>query len=211
MASEGTQGISVETQILRLLTFATRYIDLVYYREHISLYNTIVKWIILCSSLLTVSTLIHGKFQSGLNTKATANCVFRIAAQCIVPLIAAIYINYAPNFIDITWTFSQYLGIVSDCQQFHMNITSGTADRKTIVYLALITGYRLFYMPHWVFRYFDMGVLDPISWISGVFTFELHLICFLYLARSMNKKQLRDQEQEAAIEKGYGSAEKEKN
>lgn len=57
-------GISIETQILRLLVFVSRYLD-VYFRAPISPYNTTLKWTILASSLILVSTLIGDKIRTG--------------------------------------------------------------------------------------------------------------------------------------------------
>ncbi|KIJ28225.1 hypothetical protein M422DRAFT_270549 [Sphaerobolus stellatus SS14] len=59
LKAKGTAGFSLETQILRLLVFTTRYFD-VLIGQTVSIYNTTLKYIILLSGILLVVAVAHG-------------------------------------------------------------------------------------------------------------------------------------------------------
>lgn len=113
-----------------------------------------------------------------------------------IPL--SLFVNYAVTFLEIAWSFSMFLAIFADIPQFYLTLTSGILDWEMILYLVMISAYRLFYLPHWVircvfysinacemrlmfFRYAVQNQMDPIAAASGICTVSVHLVAYIFI------------------------------
>ena len=100
ITSKSCRGISGRTQILYLLVFLTRYIDLFF--NFISLYNTGIKIFFIISSVTNIYlTLVKYK---GTISNDIDN--FRIELLIIPAAILALLVNHEFALMEILWTFS---------------------------------------------------------------------------------------------------------
>jgi len=177
MKAKGSAGVSLEAQVLRLLVFSSRYLD-VFAGHNISIYNTLLKYIILLSGLFSIITVARG---SGPRTLPGKTQRLMVALFFGVSIPLSFFINYRFTFMEITWSFSMFLAIFADIPQFYLTATSGILDWQMVLYLAMISAYRLFYLPHWVIRYVEEGIIDPIAIISGICTVLVHFVASIFV------------------------------
>ena len=141
-------GISLKTQVLYTLVFATRYLDLA--TRWVSLYNTAMKCVFLGASAAILWLMTRGR-----GVKATydaAHDTFRIAFL-IVPcaaLAALVHADAAP--LELAWTFSIYLEAVAILPQLVLLQRTGNVDNLTGDYVFLLGVYRGLYLVNWVWR-----------------------------------------------------------
>ena len=111
ITSKSCRGISGRTQILYLLVFLTRYIDLFF--NFISLYNTGIKIFFIISSVTNIYlTLVKYK---GTISNDIDN--FRIELLIIPAAILALLVNHEFALMEILWTFSSmYICIIYEIQ-----------------------------------------------------------------------------------------------
>ena len=141
-------GISLKTQILYTLVFATRYLDLA--TRWVSLYNTVMKAVFLGASaailwLMTRARGVRGTYDASHDT-------FRIAFL-IVPcaaLAALVHADASP--LELAWTFSIYLEAVAILPQLVLLQRTGNVDNLTGDYVFLLGLYRGLYLVNWVYR-----------------------------------------------------------
>ena len=140
--------ISLKTQVLYTLVFATRYLDLA--TRWVSLYNTAMKCVFLGASAAILWLMTRGR-----GVKATydaAHDTFRIAFL-IVPcaaLAALVHADAAP--LELAWTFSIYLEAVAILPQLVLLQRTGNVDNLTGDYVFLLGVYRGLYLVNWVWR-----------------------------------------------------------
>ena len=100
ITSKSCKGISGRTQILYLLVFLTRYIDIFFH--FISLYNTGIKIFFIASSITNIYLTIvkyKGTISSDIDN-------FRIELLIIPTAILAVLVNHEFALMEILWTFS---------------------------------------------------------------------------------------------------------
>ena len=107
ITSQSCKGISGKTQILYLLVFLSRYIDIFFH--FISWYNTGIKIFFIVSSLTNiylVTVRYKGTISSDLDN-------FRIEFLIAIAAILALLLNHEFNLIEVCWAFSgnKYLAV----------------------------------------------------------------------------------------------------
>merc|ERR1711997_121604 len=103
LASRSCMGVSGKSQILFLLVFLTRYIDL--FTTFISLYNTSIKIFFILSTMTNIYLVLvkySGTISSDLDT-------FRIELLILGATIGALLVNHEFTAMEVLWTFSIYL------------------------------------------------------------------------------------------------------
>jgi len=202
MKVKGSEGVSLETQILRLITFGARYLD-VFFDPPISVYNTIMKFVILVSGLLSVVTLARG---GSLFSKAAAKSAVRMSLAILLSVYLATQVKFVSrHFMDIAWTASLYLAIQSDGYQFQATFTTGIMDWQIIAYLVLITAYRVFYLLHWHFRFQAEGKWDPNTVFAAIGALEIQALGFFAITLATIRRRLRKNVPQIASEEGAQS------
>merc|ERR1711990_951946 len=96
-------GISGKSQILFLVVFVTRYLDLV--TNFVSLYNTVMKVFFIGSAAGTVY-LMYFKFKA---TYDGNHDTFRVEFLLAPAMLLAMVLNNEFTVMEILWTFSIYL------------------------------------------------------------------------------------------------------
>jgi len=194
MKVKGTEGVSLETQIFRLLTFGARYLD-VFFSPPVSSYNTTVKFVILVSGLLSVAVLARGG-----SLRSAAKSAVYMTWVILLSVYLATRVNYGSNFMEIAWATSLSLAIQSDVSQFYITATTGIMDWQIMVYLGLITAYRVFYLPHWYFRFREEGSLDTFTSSAAIGTLSGHAMGFCCIAVANVRRRMRKNVPEIASE-----------
>ena len=184
-ATKNCKGISLKTQILFLLVFCMRYLD-VFTNWRIP-YNVVMKILFLISSSLTVYW-IAVKYNKGYDKE---HDTFRIAFL-IVPALALAIITPKPDMyslVDTLWTASIYLEAVAILPQLFLIRRTGEVENITSNYIAAMGAYRAFYILNWIYRYYtEPGYYyipgNAIVWISGVVQTALYGDFFFIFFRS---------------------------
>jgi ER lumen protein retaining receptor len=177
-------GISGRSQILFLIVFVARYLDL--FTNFVSLYNSVMKVLFLGSSIATVY-LMFVKFRA---TYDKNHDVFRLELLIVPAFVLALLVNHEYSVMEIMWTFSIYLEAVAIMPQLFMLSRTGSAETITAHYLFALGSYRALYILNWVFRYYTESFLDPIAVVAGIVQTVLYADFFyLYVTRVIQQNR----------------------
>ncbi|WVQ73929.1 hypothetical protein IAR50_003510 [Cryptococcus sp. DSM 104548] len=161
--SRSCRGISFKSQLLYLVVFITRYVDLFVY-PHISIYNTLMKLFFIGSSAY-VLYLMKVKFRP---THDASLDTFQLAYILGPVAVLALIFNVEFTPFEIAWSFSIWLESVAILPQLFMLQRTGEAETITTHYLAALGLYRGLYIPNWMYRYFTEGKFDSIPVSAGI-------------------------------------------
>ena len=100
ITSQSCKGISGKTQILYLLVFLTRYIDIFF--NFISIYNTSIKIFFIVSSSINIY-LVFIRYKGTISSDLDS---FRIEILIVGAAVLSLIINHEFSLIEIAWTFS---------------------------------------------------------------------------------------------------------
>jgi len=179
-------GISGRTQILFVLVFLTRYLDL--FTSFISVYNTTMKVFFLGSSIGTVY-LMYMKFKA---TYDHNHDTFRIEFLLIPTALLALVLNHEFSVMEVLWTFSIYLESMAILPQLFMVSKTGEAESITSHYLFALGSYRGLYIINWIYRYYTEGFYDIIAIVAGCIQTILYCDFFyLYITKVLKGKALK--------------------
>ncbi|GAA6035180.1 hypothetical protein JCM8097_006406 [Rhodosporidiobolus ruineniae] len=173
--SRSVRGISFKSQLLYLVVFLTRYVDLLT-GPHISLYNTVMKLFFIGSSAF-VLYLMKFKYRP---TQDPAIDTLRLEYLVGPCALLALIFNYKFTLMEILWSFSIYLEAVAILPQLFMLQRTGEAEIITTHYIFALGAYRALYVPNWVYRYFTEDTVDPIAVCAGLVQTAVYSD-FLYL------------------------------
>ncbi|XP_062227349.1 ER lumen protein-retaining receptor-like [Phragmites australis] len=160
----GATGVSLKTQELYALVFATRYLGI--FTDFISMYNTVMKLIFLGSSFLIVwymrcHKMVRRSYDKDHDT-------FRHQFLVLPCLILALLIHEKFTFRELMWTFSIYLEAVAILPQLVLLQRTRNIDNLTRQYVFFLGAYRSLYILNWIYRYFtEPDYVHWITWISG--------------------------------------------
>ena len=141
-----SNGISVKAQILYLLVFITRYLDL--FTNYVSFYNSFSKLFFIGIATIT-TVLISLVFPSSDTRKLDT---LWVSPLILGPAMAALIWNHEMTIMELLWTFSIFLEAIVMLPQLHLS-TKTKPNRVILIYMALMGSYRLFYCFNWIFRY----------------------------------------------------------
>ncbi|ORX35703.1 ER lumen protein retaining receptor-domain-containing protein [Kockovaella imperatae] len=161
--SRSCRGISYKTQVLYLVVFLTRYLDLVT-GPYMSVYNTLMKLFFIGSSAYTLY-LMKVKFRP---THDASLDTFELAYLLVPVFFLSLIFNYKFTPVEVIWSFSIWLESVAILPQLFMLQRTGEAETITTHYLAALGLYRGLYIPNWMYRYFTEGAFDPIAVVAGL-------------------------------------------
>ncbi|KAK8557566.1 hypothetical protein V6N13_007913 [Hibiscus sabdariffa] len=182
-------GISLKTQELYAIVFASRYLDI--FTDFISLYNTLMKLIFLGSSFTIVwyirsHSVVRRSYDKSQDT-------FRHYFLLLPCLLLALVIHEKFTFKEVMWTFSLYLEAVAILPQLVLLQRTRNIDNLTGQYVFLLGAYRGLYILNWIYRYFtEPHYVHWIPWISGIVQTLLYADFFYYYFDSWkNNKRLQ--------------------
>jgi ER lumen protein retaining receptor len=127
-------GISLKTQELYALVFATRYLDL--FTVFLSLYNTVMKLIFLGSSFSIVWYMRNHKVVR--QTYDKDHDTFRHYFLVIPCFFLALLVNYKLTVREVLWAFSVYLEAVAILPQLVLLQRTRNVDNLTGNYVFLL-------------------------------------------------------------------------
>jgi len=179
-------GISGKSQILFLIVFVSRYLDLL--TNFISLYNTTMKVFFISSAAATVY-LMYVKFKA---TYDGNHDTFRIEFLIGPCALLALVLNHEFSVMEILWTFSIYLESVAILPQLFMVSKTGEAESITSHYLFALGSYRALYILNWIYRYHTESFYDIIAIVAGCVQTILYCDFFyLYITKVLKGKKLQ--------------------
>jgi ER lumen protein retaining receptor len=178
-------GISGKSQLLFLIVFVTRYLDIL--TNFVSLYNTSMKIFFISSAAATVY-LMYVKFKATYDGNHDS---FRIEFLLAPVAILALVLNNEFSVMEILWTFSIYLESLAILPQLFMVSKTGEAETITSHYLFALGSYRALYILNWIYRYHFENTYDPIAIVAGCVQTVLYCDFFyLYITKVMKGKSL---------------------
>ncbi|KAF2933628.1 hypothetical protein DAI22_04g099400 [Oryza sativa Japonica Group] len=124
-------GVSLKTQELYALVFATRYLDI--FTDFISLYNTVMKMIFLGSSFSIVWYIRRHKMVRRSYDKD--HDTFRHQFLVLPCFLLALLIHEKFTFREVMWTFSIYLEAVAILPQLVLLQRTRNVDNLTGQYV----------------------------------------------------------------------------
>ncbi|KAM0947055.1 putative ER lumen protein retaining receptor [Dioscorea sansibarensis] len=174
-------GISLKTQELYALVFASRYLDI--FTDFISLYNTIMKLIFLGTSFSIVWYMRRHKIVRRSYDKEQDT--FRHYFLILPCFVVALFINEKFTFKEVMWAFSLYLEAVAILPQLVLLQRTRNIDNLTGQYVFLLGAYRALYILNWIYRYStEPNYVHWITWISGTVQTLLYADFFYYYFNS---------------------------
>ncbi|XP_077234880.1 ER lumen protein-retaining receptor-like isoform X2 [Tasmannia lanceolata] len=179
-------GISLKTQELYVIVFATRYLDL--FTNYVSFYNTVMKLVFLGTSVSIVWYMrYHKVVRQTYNRDEDAFRHFFLVLPCA---LLALMINHAFTVTEVLWTFSLYLEAVSILPQLVLLQKSRNIDNLTGNYVFLLGSYRALYLLNWIYRFFiEKRQILWITWVSGLIQTALYVDFFYYYIKSWKNHQ----------------------
>ncbi|CAG7837275.1 unnamed protein product [Allacma fusca] len=176
--TRSSRGISGKTQVLFLLTYTLRYMDMWLEWSFISYYNTIVKlYIISMCSLLVY--LIYTTNRESYDFDSDNFDLYIL----IVPVtLLAFLVNYELTFTEFCWTWSIYMEAVALIPQFYMIAVTGYAANSIVVYVLIMGVYRGLHVVYWIMAFYEQPTeMDLISAISGVVETLIAVVGFIII------------------------------
>jgi len=181
IASKSCMGISGRSQILFLLVFLTRYMDV--FTHFISMYNTSIKIFFIIST----TTNIYLVFVKYAGTISSDMDTFRIEFLILGAALLALFVNHDFSFQEVLWTFSVYLESVAIIPQLNLSSKAKQLENVMLGYLCTHALYKFFYILNWVHRYYNEGGnYDGILFASGLLQTVIYSNFFvLYLIKRL--------------------------
>ncbi|SCU78454.1 LAFA_0A06678g1_1 [Lachancea sp. 'fantastica'] len=174
MKTRQVDGISLKTQLLYVLVFCTRYLDLLTFRWK-SIYNTIMKMVFIGASVKVIQLIQECKTRNPVAYKdMMARDTFQIKYLLLPCAVMALVFNYHFTFLEVLWSFSLWLESVAILPQLFMLSRSGKAGTLTTHYIFALGLYRALYIPNWIWRYYSEGRLEKLSVFTGLLQTALY-------------------------------------
>lgn len=181
--SRSCRGISFKTQLLYVVVFCTRYLDLFSSESPKTLYLVTAKIFFVASSSY-ILYLMRYRYRPTQDPAIDTMKLEYLLGPCAV---LALIFNYKFTFLEVLWAFSIYLEAVAILPQLFMLQRTGEAETITAHYLFALGAYRALYIPNWVYRYFTEDVIDPIAIVAGLVQTGLYLDFFyIYYTKVMH-------------------------
>lgn len=145
--SKSVAGISLKTQILYMVVYVTRYLD-IFYAPWSSMYNLVLKFLYLGTTGYTIY-LMKEKFKTTRNPNVDT---FRADYLAGGAVIMALLFHSEFSIAELLWSFSVWLESVAILPQLFMLQRTGEAESMTVHYIAALGVYRAMYLLHWIYQ-----------------------------------------------------------
>ncbi|PWA01356.1 hypothetical protein BB558_002550 [Smittium angustum] len=185
-ATKSCGGISFKTQMLFLIVFLTRYLDL--FVKYYSFYNTTMKIFFIGTSVYILYLMkrpYKDTYDASLDT-------FRIEYLLAGSIVFALIFPDKYTIRGVLWSFSIYLESVAILPQLFQTQRTGEADTITSHYIFALGGYRALYLLNWVYRYIYEDYVDYVAWLAGILQTVLYGDFFyIYFTRVLKGKKFK--------------------
>ncbi|KAG7666057.1 erd2 [[Candida] subhashii] len=177
-------GLSLKTQVMYVLVYVTRYLDL--FTKFYSFYNSVLKVFFIASSIYTVYVMTY-KYQKTIkNDIDTFPVKYLVGASAVAGLI----ITHKYSIGEVVWSFSLWLEALAILPQLFILQRFGEAENITTHYIFALGIYRALYIPNWIYRYFVEGHFDYVSVLAGILQTAIYSDFFyIYYTKVMKGKK----------------------
>ncbi|PVU92935.1 hypothetical protein BB561_003533 [Smittium simulii] len=176
-STKSCSGISFKTQLLYLIVFIARYIDL--FTKYISLYNSSMKLIFIITAVYIVYLMKYPYKDTYDSNLDTFRIEFLLAGAAIFAFI----------FPDKFTVFGVSVAILP---QLFQTQRTGEADTITSHYIFALGGYRALYLLNWIYRYKYQDYIDWVAWLAGIVQTILYADFFyIYFTRVLKGKKFK--------------------
>lgn len=160
--NKSANGLSLKTQILYMVVYATRYLDL--FTKFYSVYNTVMKITFLLSQGYIIY-LITKKYSK--NTKIESD-TFPVRYLVAAAAVFAVIFTQKYTLKSIIMSFLLWLELVAIIPQLYILQRNGEAENITTHYIAALGIYRALYIPNWIWRYLSEDKFNYVAVLLGV-------------------------------------------
>ncbi|WFD32636.1 endoplasmic reticulum retention protein [Malassezia sp. CBS 17886] len=179
--SRSCRGISFKTQLLYLIVFVTRYVNLFYPR---SVYLISMKIFFIASSAY-ILYLMKVRYRNRLDVDIDT---IRLELLIGVPAVLSLIFNYKFTPLEVAWSFSIFLESVAILPQMFLLQRLGEAEMITTHYIFALGAYRALYICNWIYRliFEPRHSFDWITFLAGLVQTGLYLDFFyIYFTKVM--------------------------
>ncbi|KAK3986264.1 ER lumen protein retaining receptor-domain-containing protein [Cladorrhinum sp. PSN332] len=180
-------GISFKSQVLYLLVYITRYLDLPWTT---SPYNFIFKVLFICSELYIIYLMARSYKPTNDPNLDTFHVEYLLAFAGVLALL----FPYRYTVLEVSWAFSIWLEAVAILPQLFMLQRTGEAEAMTAHYIFALGLYRALYIPNWIYRYFNEPThkVDTIAVVAGIVQTVLYSDFFwIYYTKVMRGEKFK--------------------
>ncbi|KAI9726121.1 MAG: hypothetical protein M1834_009418 [Cirrosporium novae-zelandiae] len=190
-SNKSAEGVSLLTQLLYVLVFCTRYLDLFWVPPSISYWNFVLKNFYILSSIYIIILMTRVYARTRERERA-----WKLGAYCLggsvigAPLVTLIFRGpRGTSFIEILWTFSIILESTCILPQLLLLRQTTVPTVITSFYLLTLGSYRFFYILNWIIRLAGLSHhFDPVAVIFGTLQTLLYLdFAWVYWTRQRVK------------------------
>ncbi|KAI7356582.1 dihydroxy-acid and 6-phosphogluconate dehydratase [Hortaea werneckii] len=190
--NKSAEGVSLLTQLLYILVFGTRYLDLFWVPPPMSWWNFVLKIFYITSSAYIVYLMMRRYARTREKEYGWKLATWTLGGSLVsAPFVTLLFEGWAGmRFSEILWTFSIILESVCILPQLLLLRQTSVPTVIDSFYLVTLGSYRFFYILNWLVRGIGEGYFDPISVIFGVIQTALY-IDFAWVYWSRQRVKLR--------------------
>jgi len=169
-SNKSSEGVSLLTQLLYIVVFVTRYLDLFWVPPTASWWNFILKNFYIWSSIYIIVLMTRVFARTREREKAWKWGAYATAASMLAAPLVCLTFNgpRRTTFFEVLWTFSIILESVCVLPQLLLLRQTTVPTVIDSFYLVTLGSYRAFYILNWIYRSFTSSKPDPISVIFGI-------------------------------------------
>eukprot|EP00835_Amoeboradix_gromovi_P006736 NODE_863_length_3616_cov_0.485926.p2 type:complete len:204 gc:universal NODE_863_length_3616_cov_0.485926:342-953(+) len=166
--SKSAAGISWKTQLLYLVVFLSRYLDL-FFLHFGNVYLVVMKLLYISTSayILFLMKKLHFTWDASKDR-------FPMHYLIIGSAVAALLFHEHFSVLEMFWAFSIWLESVAIMPQLYIVQMTGECETITSHYLFALGAYRAMYIPNWIYKYLMDERVHLISVIAGLIQTALY-------------------------------------
>jgi len=176
--NQSCKGLSIRSQVLYLLIFVSRYLDLLTHSQ--AAYLVFFKLFFISTSAAIVAVMYQWR-QSVEMHKDTCS-ILAIIVGCSV---LALFTRSGNSVQETLWTFSEWLEAFGMVPQYVFSYRDPhSQDLGVKGFVLSVGGYRVFYALNWMYKRLMLGknYHDSVSWLGGAIEilFFADYVCFRF-------------------------------
>lgn len=182
-------GMSYKTQLLKMIVFLTRYLDIFNMNSNVklSIYNTIMKIVYIVFQAVLLHT-IRVKYFHTYDAELDNFNIEMLIIPCTILALAISFFQNAFSFVSILYNFSLLLESVAILPQLVQLQKMQESETLTSSYIFLLGIYRLLYLCNWMLKMFFGYDIDELLLASGILQtllyFHFFFLFYGYVFRS---------------------------
>ncbi|KAK4542929.1 hypothetical protein LTR36_006118 [Oleoguttula mirabilis] len=190
--NSSAEGVSLLTQLLYILVFGTRYLDLFWVPPWWSWWNFVLKIFYMASSAYIVYVMMRVYARTREKEYGWKLATWSLGGSVLsAPVVCLLFRGWgATTLSEVLWTFSIILESVCILPQLLLLRQTSVPTVIDSFYLVTLGSYRFFYLLNWIVRGIGEGHFDPISVLFGIVQTALY-IDFAWVYWSRQRVKLR--------------------